>query len=283
MRRLPVTRPCFLGNSHLACLKLAADRDPSLVPDGTAWFAGSSTSLAGMRLRGSRLVPRGQRLKAQMTAVSGGTEQIDLEAHDLFVIIGVGFEYRSVFSLLRTYCLFSDMVRGRQADRLLISDGFFRGLLGEIHAKYPGERIARQIRSVNPDARVLILPAPYPSETILDRPDLIGGLAQIRNSDCFAEMVAFHLEGARRAAEAAGAQIVPQDPATIAATGFTQARYNERAVGLQGARLANAKNWHDEKRRYDPWHMNVDFGQRQLLALAAALQTAVVPEPMLLG
>jgi hypothetical protein len=75
---------------------------------------------------------------------------------------------------------------------------------------------------------------------------------------------------------------VPQDPATIAA-GLHQARYKRTCRRLRGACSANAKNWHDEKRRYDPRHMNVDFGQRQLFVLAAALQTAVVPEPMLLG
>lgn len=268
-----MTGPCFLGNSHLACLKLAADRDPRLVPGGeTAWFAGSSSSMNGLKLeKGHCLAPRGERLKAQMAAVSGGIDRIDLTAHDLFVIVGIGLDYRDVFRLFRGHCLASDVAQGRQAGRAPVSASFFRAFLADMHATRPGERIARQIRAVNPAARVMILPAPYPSETILDHEEASGALAGLRGSDCFAQMVEIHLAAATRAAAAAGAELVPQDPATLAAPGFTMARYNAQAVGLQAPHRAHAENWHGKKSAYDPWHMNAELGRMRLLDLARAL------------
>jgi hypothetical protein len=43
----------------------------------------------------------------------------------------------------------------------------------------PGERIGRQIRAVNPAARVAILPSPYPAETLLDHPSHSKALADL--------------------------------------------------------------------------------------------------------
>jgi hypothetical protein len=271
-----MTRICFLGNSHLACLRLAADRDPRLIPGGpAAWFAGSASSMNGLHLeKGRCLAPRGQRLKAQMAAISGGISRVDLTAHDLFVIVGIGLDYRDVFRLFRTHCLASDVAKGRQAGRAPVSASFFRAFLADMHATRPGERIARQIRAVNPAARVTILPAPYPSETILDHEEASGALAGFKGSDCFADMARIHLASATRAAEAAGAELVPQDPATLAAPGFTMARYNVQAVGLQSPHKAHAENWHGEKSAYDPWHMNADLGRARLLDLARALGAA---------
>lgn len=277
-----VTRPCFLGNSHLACLKLAADRDPALIPGGGAvgWFAGSALSLNRLRLeKGRYLAPRSQQLRAQMLAVSGGAERVDLTAYDGFIIVGVGLDYRDVFRLFRTHCLARDVALGRQVGRAPVSESFFRGFLADRHAREPGEHIARQIRAVNPAAQVALLPAPYPSETILDHPEASMALAGLRGSDCFAEMAEIHLAAASRAAEAAGALLVPQGAGTLAGPGFTQAHYNERAVGLQSPSRANAAKWHGEKYSYDPWHMNVAFGRHRLLELAATLQ-AVAPAPL---
>jgi hypothetical protein len=269
-----MTRICFLGNSNLACLKLAADRDPRLIPGGqAAWFAGSSSLMNGLKLeKGQYLVPRGERLKAQMTAVSGGIARVDLTAHDLFVIVGIGLNYNSVFRFFGAHCLASDVAQGRQAGRALVSASFFRRLLAEIHATRPGEKIAREIRAVNPAARVMVLPAPYPSETILDHEKASGALAGLKGSDCFAEMAEIHLAVATRAAAAAGGEIVPQDPATLASPGFTMARYNVQAIGLQPASKAHAQNWYSEKSAYDPWHMNADLGRARLLDLDRALR-----------
>lgn len=270
-----VTRPCFLGNSHLAALKLAADRDPALIPGGGAadWFAGSATSIGALKLdKGRWLAPRGERLKAQMLAISGGVGRVDLTAHDLFVIVGVALDFRPIFALFRSHCLASDVAKGRQADRAPVSDGFFRAFLADVNRQRPGARIAADIRAVNPAARVMILPAPYPVETILDHPKESGALAGLKGSDCFAEMAEIHLAAARAAAAAVGATLVPQDPETIAAPGFTRAAYNRQAVGLQAPSAAEADNWHGEKTAYDPWHMNAEFGRRRLLDLARALE-----------
>ncbi len=265
---------CFLGNSHLACLKLAADREPALIPGGQAdWFAGSAASLYGLQLKQGRfLIPRTQRLKAQMAAVSGGVTQVDLADYGLFVIVGVGFDYRDVFRLFRTHCLASDVALNRQAGRAPVSASFFRAYLADTDAQRPGSWIARQIRAVNPAARVVFLPAPFPSETILDHPRESGALSRLKGSACFADMAEIHLTAARAAAEAVGASLAPQGSETQAAPGFTQARYNVRAVGLQSPHHGESENWHGEKSTYDPWHMNADLGRARLRDLASVLR-----------
>ena len=104
----PVTRPCF---------RQFASPASSSPPTGIRrwsrterlWFAGSPPARR-MQVGGSRLVPRGQRLKAQMTAVSGGpSRSIPRPMTSSSLSASVSNIARS--SLLRTYRLFSDMVR----------------------------------------------------------------------------------------------------------------------------------------------------------------------------
>lgn len=268
-------RLCLLGNSHLACLKLAAVQDPALLPGkgDVNWFAGSSDTLNSLRLeKGRYFAPRGERLRAQMKAISGGEKQIDIKAYDLFVIMGVALEFRTIFTFFRSHCLPQDVEKGHQAGRSPVSASFFRAFLADVYAQRPATRLTRQIQMINPDARVVIMPAPYPSETILDHRKASGVLADFKGSDTFSGMTEIYLAAARRAAEAAGALLVPQGPETLAAPGFTKAGFNLQAIGLQSPSQADAGNWYGEKTVYDPWHMNAEFGRQRLLDLAGAIQ-----------
>ncbi len=265
-------RICFLGNSHLAALRLAAGEEPGLLPGrgrGADWFASSAYTLDGLRLRKGRyLVPYGKRLKAQFVAIAEGKQQIDIPAYDLFVIAGVGLEYRDIFALSKSHCLAADAEAGNQAGRALVSESFFRSYLAGIEAQRPARRLAQEIRSVHPAAQVLFLTAPCPSETILRHPNRSKALSRLAaDSAHFAALSALHLAVAGRVAAAAGATLVPQDAATLAAPGFTRETYNSQAVGLQDTRSAKVGDWYAQKTSYDPWHMNTAFGRQRLLDL----------------
>lgn len=184
-------RICFLGNSHLAALRLAASEEPGLLPGrgrGTDWFASSAYTLGGLRLRKGRyFVPYGKRLKAQFVAIAEGKQQIDIRAYDVFVISGVGLEYRDIFALSKSHCLASEAEAGNQAGRALVSEGFFRSYLAGVEAQRPARRLAQEIRSVHSAAQVLLLTAPCPSETILRHANRCKALSRLP-----VELDAFH-------------------------------------------------------------------------------------------
>ena len=268
-------RICFLGNSHLAALRLAAGEEPDLLPGqgrGTDWFASSAYTLGGLRLRKGRyLVPYGKRLKAQFVAIAEGKQQIDIRAYDVFVIAGVGLEYRDIFALSKGHCLAAEAEAGNQAGRALVSEGFFRSYLAGVEAQRPARRLAQEIRSVQSGAQVLFLTAPCPSETILRHQSRSKALSRLPlDSAHFAALSTLHLAVAGRVAAAAGATLLPQDAATLAAPGFTREIYNSQAVGLQDTRSARVGDWYAEKTTYDPWHMNPAFGRQRLLDLGRA-------------
>ena len=58
-----------------------------------------------------------------------------------------------------------------------------------------------------------------------------------------------------------------------AAPGFTDRRFNTRAVGLAQPK-PSAADWFVEKSASDPWHMNAAFGHLRLADIAAALAPA---------
>jgi hypothetical protein len=269
---MSISRLCMIGNSHLACLKLAADREPGLLPAAAVdYFAGSAFSMESIRLAdGHFLTTDDRRLKRQMNAVSAGKDRIDLRAYDAFVLVGLNFEYRDFFQLFRRHCLYSDLKwRGR---RELVSDAYVTDYLAEMHRARPGVRLARQIRALG-SAPVILAPSPFPAESIMgekaERPR-----RGLRETGYFTALTDFYLRCADAAAEAAGATLAPQGSATIVSPGFTAERFNTRAVGLQSPGRSRVENWFAEKTRYDPWHMNVDFGRARLGDIAEGFEKA---------
>lgn len=265
-----ITRLCIIGNSHVACLKLAQGQEGAgegLPP--TDYFAASANRTAAIRVTGAGHLAVGRgRAGRQMAATSGGRERIDVQDYDAFAFVGIGFEFRDFLRAFQAHCLYRH--RDWQAGRAILSDGAFGDLLRSFYVQRPTYRLVREIAALRPAARFAILPGPFPVRAALGEPQH-AALRSLGDTEYFSEIARLYADCAAAAARSVGARFVPQDPNTLAAPGFTAERFNAGAVGLQAPGSADATNWYSEKGARDPWHMNPDFGRTRLADLRAAL------------
>ncbi|MEM9062814.1 MAG: hypothetical protein AAGD13_20320 [Pseudomonadota bacterium] len=97
-------RICVLGNSHLAAMKSGWD----LISDHTdgyelTFFGAPKAMMDGLVLEGSKLVPQNDKLKVKLRVFSGGSEMVDLNAYDAFVVVGLQFGPRRIAQLYRSH------------------------------------------------------------------------------------------------------------------------------------------------------------------------------------
>ncbi len=263
-------RVCIIGNSALACIKLAWDQASVAVASGTTmtFFGSSQYTVDCLRLAGGRLVPTEEKVGAQFAMTSGGSREIELDRFDHFIVYGVSFEYRDFLRIFRTHALFEDL--GLAPDRHLLSNACLDRAALDLKDLRPGFRIASDISSAT-TAPVSIVPAPGPSEIVLDEPQF-GSFKPLAETEFVARIWSRYGVLAQKYAAERGYATTLQSNDTFAFPGFTAERYSVGAVGLpQDAERAMAKGkWHREARARDPWHMNAEFGQtvlRQVLAL----------------
>jgi hypothetical protein len=261
-------RLCVIGSSHVACLKVAADQDAAGLPP-TDYFASSANTASDLRLSGGRwLDPGSGEARRQIAAVSGGDGRIDLAAYDAFALVGVCFQLRDYLRVFRRHCLWRH--REWRAERGLLSDGAFRAFQASLYHFRPAYRLAAEIAAVRPGAPILFLTAPSPTTGLFDE-KADAAFAPLRKTGYFAEIDRLHRAGAAAAARSVGARVIFQQDATLAAPGFTDARFNREAVGLQRPERIREDAWHGVKAGADPWHMNPAFGRTRLEDIRAAL------------
>lgn len=263
-------RVCIIGNSALACIKLAWDQAMTAdVPSTSMTFFGSSQySVDCLQLVGRRLVPTEEKVAAQFAMTSGGSREIELDRFDHFIVYGVSFEYRDFLRIFRTHALVEDM--DLAPDKHLLSAACLDRTVLDLKDLRPGFRIASDISNAT-TAPISIVPAPGPSEIVLDEPQF-GLFKPLAESEFVARIWARYCALAKKYAAEQGYSTALQAEETFAFPGFTAERYSVGAVGLpQDAERAMAKGkWHREARVRDPWHMNADFGKtvlRDILAL----------------
>lgn len=269
---MTANRLCFIGNSHLACVKLAIDAERDALPTRSVdYFAGSGYLIDKFHVvDGHFLSTRDEYLLTQMTSISVGQDRIDMRAYDAFVLVGLGLEYRDLFQIFRMHRLHSDAKRA--AGRAPVSDAYVTDFLAEAYATRAGYWLARKIRRVT-SAPVIFLSSPYPAEAIIS--DTVNRhLLKLRQTSYYQDLVDFYVQCADSAAATVGASFIPQSAETQVAPGFTRAELNAGAVGLAPPKVSDAKNWHREKSTADPWHMNADFGRARLRDIAAAIEVA---------
>lgn len=255
-------RVCIIGNSHTACIKLAADRTGSRDAD---FFAVSANRMNRLRLKGGVLRFAGGRALQQFRAVAGGQNTIDVKAYDTFAFVGIGFEYRDFLRAFRLHCLYRH--REWRAGRDLVSDAGFREFQKVLYRFRPAYRLTREIRAVRPDATVAMVASPYPTTGFLEN-KYFQHLRSLADTPYFGALAELYETAAAAAARSVGAELILQGPETIAAPGFTRPQFNRRPIGLVPTALAGTEEaqWFREvpSAAGDPYHMNVDFGALRL-------------------
>lgn len=252
---------CFIGNSHVAALKLAWDDTRDDYPDISAdMFGARALALNDAALIDGRLAAATESLQEQFEW-TGGAPAISLSEYSAFYLIAGSVNSFAVFDLYSMHHYHE--LSGRHG-RPLSEAVFRRAALARLRTA-PAARIARLIRQAS-DAPIHICPQALPSDACLNDPqcDIPHKLA-VANGD--AEMLLQMCD--RLFAEVAasvGATVEPQPEETRSATAFTASSFSEGSVKLtKGLDLTHPQ--------CDYRHMNRRYGAAVLSRLLAAYST----------
>ncbi len=174
-----MTRCCFIGNSHLAAIKLGWDRVKGRYGGVLVdFFASHIASIGDICRVDTRLVPANDTVRQNFVWTSGGKAAIDLSEYSDVVLVGMGF---SLEPLLLAY---SQMRSERHQDHAetctLVSDAVFEeAVLGNLLSS-AFCRTSAKIRESGP--RIWGIAQPRPSDQVLDA-DGVTATAAVRTAD----------------------------------------------------------------------------------------------------
>jgi hypothetical protein len=161
-------RICFLGDSHIASVKLGWLAVKEEFPSVTAaFFAAPVPELQNTAIEDGRLVAKTDEARRWLETLSEGSDVATFAEFDLVVVVGAGFGMEAIAAVYSACRTLSH--KNRQGEFQLVSDAYFREIVALKLANGIGFRHADTIRAgVNPN--VWLLPQPMPGTSILRRP-----------------------------------------------------------------------------------------------------------------
>ena len=228
-------RLCIIGNSHVACLKLAWDQaggDETIQP---TFFGARGNLMGGIESAGRALVAPAQRLKVALLA-TGGADHIDLDAYDVFCAYGM---------------------------RLKIPE-FAAGYSSAVRRAAVQQAFEQSTNAVV--TRLLATMTTTPILIVAD-PLLSSGLRRSQFDDalCAYDDMIPMLE---QVCDSVGARFVPQAPATLDGPIRTAQTFAQGSTRLD---IGAGIEIHDGD---EPAHMNAAYGKLMLADIFAAAKTA---------
>ena len=172
---------CVLGNSHLASMKTGWDLVRDATPEYELTFFGAPKAMMDdLFLEGNALMPGTEKLKRKLAMFSEGSESIDLDAFDAFVVVGLQFGPRRLAQLYRTHRPVSFEWRGplnnlapmvsKEQQVTAISERLFNDAMIAGLTDTMAIRIIDMIRDVT-EKPIFLVSAPYFSELALETGD----------------------------------------------------------------------------------------------------------------
>jgi hypothetical protein len=172
---------CVLGNSHLASMKTGWDLVRDTTPEYELTFFGAPKAMMDdLSLEGNALVPGTDKLRRKLSMFSEGSESIDLDSFDAFVVVGLQFGPRRLAQLYRTHRPVSFEWRGplnnlapmvsKKQQVTAISERLFNDAMIAGLTDTMAIRIIDMIRDVT-EKPVYLVSAPYFSELALETGD----------------------------------------------------------------------------------------------------------------
>lgn len=253
-----ISRICFLGDSHVAALRQAMDDPRSSSHAGRISIYGArGKGLYSLRREGRKLLSDEEKVGKSLK-FTGGTTSIDIDAHDVFCIVGGLVKLEWVDEIVAHYATTAMALPGRHPVSARLLDRMFEERLRKT--------IAHHLLKIleNTGKPLFYIPCPLNSE------DILGN----KKGDVMREMIAAGLVDdyfgrfcrARDVVLGKRARIIDQPEETKAPPFFTQ-----RAYGIGSVRLAKRHVEHPED---DFGHMNADYGVLMLNAAVKAIDAA---------
>lgn len=248
-------RLCFIGNSHLAAMKLGWDDVKQDYPSIEIEFFGSQAeSLVNTRLNGAAIEPTDAAVERNFLRTAG-ISTIDTGKFDGFYIFATGFSLAALAPLYDSYGVWT--FNGRRP--YLISEDCFeqagRNLLGGAAAMH----VARLILTARDDARVVVSPQPLPAPPPKAAGPRLRGLNFVFDQSDEEELYGM-FERICRSLESDRLSIKLQPEHTRTNVLYTKVEYSEGSVRL---RMDKDVPHPPEDRR----HMNRRYGAEVLAEL----------------
>lgn len=230
-------RLCFLGNSHIACIRQAwaveAGRWPGIAP---LFVGGHRNLLLDTAEVGRRLVPTSDGAARAFSDLAG-IDHVDLDAYDAFVVTGCLVSLGCIANLYRD-ARWLDLPSVAAHDDLasdpaiLMSDAAVQMTAEDILSRRLGLRVARHLREMT-DRPILVTSQARVSAVIEDahRPGTRAHHAALKAGDA-ASLSDLFDSSALRVCREVGATFLPQPRQTIARHILTARPYMDGAVRL---------------------------------------------------
>jgi hypothetical protein len=258
-------RICFVGNSHLAAVKLGWDVVGPHYPRVECLFYGASRrKMNDVIVDDGMLVPTSDTLAAELAQVSGGTANLRLNDFDAICLVGLLFGFLVPLGItqhFRTYSMFPLKKQSRLVSRACLRQIYRERMEGTIAIK-----LARMIRPAS-SAYLLLVQAPIPGEKLVSTDPWVHAPAdQVRSSIAGAFEIYQSAVGELGASE--GIRIISQPANTLSPNGLTRDEFSRGS-----ARLESQTRFADDNLS----HMNRDFGALMIREVmkAAGIEQAV--------
>lgn len=256
---MPDKRVCIIGNSHVAAWRVGMDLAPEWESAcHTEFFAGQSDLMRHVELRDGVLVPTSELTRRRMKIVSGEKTEIPLSEYTHFIVIGLGLNTVDPVETLRDFRLPPFQQPEAEAGPL-ISRPAFAALVESLARHSTAAYIAGLVRKAS-DAPVVMVPQPYPSETVLNVPHW----KRLGDSGALAHVVALFRASAAKVAKDLRCELLLQPASTVVKGHFTDKRYSTGSTRLGADDVEHPET--------EPFHMNGAFGAEMLRSCLRVLQ-----------
>jgi hypothetical protein len=250
---------CIIGNSHVAAWKLGMEQVPEWGSDcETDFFAGQSDLMRDLELRDGVLHPTSELTRRRMMTVSGDKTEIPVGDYTHFVVIGLGLNTVKPVELLRELRV-HPFERGEPTKLPYVSQACFGTLAESLARASTAVYITSLLREAT-DAQVIVVPQPFPSETVTTVPLW----RRARASGAVAHVAGLFESNLAMLARELDCEPLVQPPATVVDGVFTAEHYSTGSIRLGGDKVAHPET--------EPYHMNAAFGAEMLRSCLAVLR-----------
>lgn len=252
-----VKRVCFVGNSHLAAIKLAWKEHAGDFAGIKADFYGATRQqLRGLQVRHgwlrSYLHPQDKKLAEKIAVVSGGSIKLTPGVYQAIYLFSLGFDLQVAALLYRD---FTAPCFDGNPDAHLLSDACFKAGLKAALMNTPAVTLVRQVQECS-DTPIVLSVQPFPSEQVATtagrRPwqGLLGGKDM-------PTLLSHYFAVCAEIASELGIEILMPPESVEAQPGFTKHSYCEGALRLD---LKTQK----DAQQVNYSHMNALYGKAVL-------------------
>jgi hypothetical protein len=263
-----VTRICFVGNSHLAAIKLGWDRAAAANPGFSAGFFGMpGAGQSNIQVHGTDIRFMANETKGEVFSTTGEKECVDLRTYDALVICGLGLSVAALVRMHRN--MRADCMSGLDDVEFVVSSACFRDVAADILKQHQSCLMAREVRR-SLAIPVILIPTPHPGRGVLNDFSMNGFRRVTEKGD--GETIDAFFDDALRFMSRDGISCLPQPAATKELGIFTRERFSKGSIRmLQSLDTAHADN--------DAKHMNADYGETVVTEILDHLGKTTAAKP----